>query len=317
MIIEKTYFLNIIKSNISFKTNLTRSKIFFLVLILLPSLFFLSSIQNSNYAKASTSLGDSIQQFQNNLQSDINKEIQSSNNNNNNNCDSNNNISVQSQTNNNGQTTSTSKSSCSNSAQFSSTSTSGNGNMKGAIVSAEYNLQTGSIINSIFGNWSLTTNGNGFNASFTKQPIFYNNTNGVVSPEYNNNTLDTTNTSPVPTNRGVNSTTAPQDESNSNQTQTGLTLATQQNSNITSYNLSNFRSNSVNTINFDKSYQGKIDVVQEITSLNNNRPDESNSYKDVVVSISILGDRILNINFANQTTLFNEFKNIPLVGIVQ
>ncbi|MBA3750483.1 MAG: hypothetical protein H0X03_06260 [Nitrosopumilus sp.] len=284
---------------------------------MLPSFFVLTSIQNSNHADASTSLGDSIQQFQNNLQSDINKEIQSSSNNNNNNCDSNNNISVQSQTNNNGQSTSTSKSTCGDSTQFSSSSSSGNGTLYGAIVSSEYDIQEGIIINSIFGNWSLSSNGSGFYASFTKQPLSFNQTNEVVFPDSNNNILNTNNISPGSTNIGGNSNTSLPPEPNNNQTQTGSASPTQLNSNTTSYNLSNFKLTSVNTINFDKTYQGEIDVIQEITSLNNNRPDESNSFKDVGVSISILGDRILSLNFVNQTTLFNEFKNIPLVGIVQ
>ena len=84
MTLEKIYFSNIIKTNISSIINLNKTKIF--LLILMPSLFVSISIQYSNYANATTpSLGQSIQQFNNNLQSNINKDMQSNINNNNNN----------------------------------------------------------------------------------------------------------------------------------------------------------------------------------------------------------------------------------------
>src|SRR5919112_545392 len=74
-------------------TIITKTNILFLNLILLSVLSLVSiNSQNFNHANASTSLGESIKQFQENLQSNINKQIQSStnNNNNNNNCDNNN-----------------------------------------------------------------------------------------------------------------------------------------------------------------------------------------------------------------------------------
>ncbi|MEJ7642115.1 MAG: hypothetical protein WKF36_07960, partial [Candidatus Nitrosocosmicus sp.] len=187
MILKKTYFFDVISSIITpYKT-----KSFFLILILLPSFFVSMGFQTFNHANASSNLGESIDQFRNNLQSSIDKEIQSNTNNNNNiNCDSNTNFSVQSQTNNNGQTTSTSKTSCGASTSTISSLSLNNVNLKGAIVSAEYNTTTGVIVNSLFGNWSLTTrdgNFNGFNSSFTKQPVFYNSNNAVIS----NSTADT------------------------------------------------------------------------------------------------------------------------------
>ncbi|MER5175883.1 MAG: hypothetical protein ABJB76_04920 [Candidatus Nitrosocosmicus sp.] len=315
MTLEKIYFSNIIKPIISSIINLNKTKIFLLILILVPSLFVSISIQYSNYANATTpSLGQTIQQFQNNLQSNINKDIQSNinnNNNNNGNCDNGNNISIQSQTNNKGKTTSTSKTSCDGSTSFRS---SNNVNLNGIIASPEYNIHTGFIVNILFGHWSLTTKGNGFNdfkASFTKQPIFYNSANNILFNSPNSNTLATTNS---PNNRVSSSSSSSSINSN---IQTGSLTQQQQSSDITLYNLSNFRVNSVNQQNFDKTYQGKIDVIKEIKSFNTNRPDVTNIFKDVGISISILSDRTLIINFDKQTILFNEFKDIPLVGMVQ
>ncbi len=331
MILKKTYFFDVISSIIT--PNKTKS--FFLILILLPSLFVSTGVQTFNHANASSNLGESIDQFRNNLQSSIDKQIQSNTNNNNNvNCDSNTNFSIQSQTNNNGQTTSTSKTSCGVSTSTISSLSLNNVNLKGAIVSTEYNTTTGVIVNSLFGNWSLTTrdgNFNGFNSSFTKQPVFYNSNNAILS----NSTADTSSNNVLAGNANL---IAPNTNTNGNpiagsknndailsvsslrtgfNNQTQSTIENQQDSNLTFYDLSNFRVNAINQQNNDTTYHGKIDVVREVQSLDTGRPDETNTFKDINTSVSILGNRVLVINFDNQTKLLNEFTDIPLVGIVK
>ena len=262
-----------------------------------------------------TSLDQTIQQFQNNLQSSINNQIQSTlnksiNSINNGNCVNGNNIVSQSQTNNNGQI-STTQTTCGTSNSFNPSSNSAN--IKGIIASSEYDMNTGVIVNSVFGNWSLTTNQNGINdfkSSFIKQPVFYNSVNNIISTP-TTNTLATTSSPTTNTLATTSSNTI------STNNQTGPTTPDQQNSTITSYNLSNFRANSINQQNTDTTYQGKIDVVKEMKSSNGNIPDQTNIFKDVDISISILNGSILIINFDKQSILFNEFENIPLVGIVQ
>jgi hypothetical protein len=315
MIFKKISFFNIINIDIPLIINLNKTKIFLLILFLASSLSISSSIYNFESANAATSLGQTIQQFQNNLQSNINNQIQSTLNNNlnsinNGNCVNGNNIVSQSNTNNNGQM-STTQTTCGTSNSFNPSSSSAN--IKGIIASSEFDLNTGVIVNSIFGNWSLTTNQNGINdfkSSFIKQPVFYNSVNNILSTP-NTNTLATT-SSP---NTNTLATTSSNTISTNNQT--GPTTPDQQNSTITSYNLSNFRANSINQQNIDLTFQGKIDVVKEIKSLNGNIPDQTNIFKDVDISISILNGSILIINFDKQSILFNEFENIPLVGIVQ
>jgi hypothetical protein len=304
MIFKKISFFNIINFNIPLIINLNKTKIFLLILFLASSLSISTSIYNFESANAATSLDQTIQQFQNNLQSNINNQVQSTLNNslnsiNKGNCVNGNNIVSQSNTNNNGQM-STTQTTCGTSNSFNPSSSSAN--IKGIIASSEFDLNTGIIVNSIFGNWSLTTNQNGINdfkSSFIKQPVFYNSVNNILSTP-NTNTLATTSSNTISTNN-----------------QTGPTTPDQQNSTITSYNLSNFRANSINQQNIDITYQGKIDVVKEIKSLNGNIPDQTNIIKDVDISISILNGNILIINFDKQSILFNEFENIPLVGIVQ
>ena len=315
MIFKKISFFNIINFNIPLIINLNKTKIFLLILFLASSLSISTSIYNFESANAATSLDQTIQQFQNNLQSNINNQIQSTLNNslnsiNKGNCVNGNNIVSQSNTNNNGQM-STTQTTCGTSNSFNPSSSSAN--IKGIIASSEFDLNTGVIVNSIFGNWSLTTNQNGINdfkSSFIKQPVFYNSVNNILSTP-NTNTLATT-SSP---NTNTLATTSSNTISTNNQT--GPTTPDQQNSTITSYNLSNFRANSINQQNIDITYQGKIDVVKEIKSLNGNIPDQTNIIKDVDISISILNGNILIINFDKQSILFNEFENIPLVGIVQ
>jgi hypothetical protein len=304
MIFKKISFFNTINFNMPLIINLNKTKIFLLILFLTSSLSISTSIYNFESANAAPSLDQTIQQFQNNLQSNINNQIQSTLNNsinsiNNGNCVNGNNIVSQSQTNNNGQI-STTQTSCGTSNSINPSSSSSN--IKGVIASSEYDMNTGVIVNSLFGNWSLTTNENGINdfkSSFIKQPVFYNSVNNIPSSP-TTNTLATTSSNTISTNN-----------------QTGPTTPDQQNSTITSYNLSNFRANSINQQNIDTTYQGKIDVIKEIKSLNGNIPDQTNIFKDVDISISILNGSILIINFDKQSILFNEFENIPLVGIVQ
>jgi hypothetical protein len=100
--------------------NLNITKVTILVLSLLSFSFILESIQSFNQANAQGSLGQTIQQFNNNLRSGIDNQIQSnlgqgtqqpSTKDNSINCNGNNNFVTQSQTTSNGQTT-TIKSDC-------------------------------------------------------------------------------------------------------------------------------------------------------------------------------------------------------------
>ena len=94
-------------------------KVFILALSLLSFSVILGSIQSFSKVNAQNSLGQTIQQFNNNLRAGIDNQIQSnlgqgtepSNNDNSINCDGNNNFVTQSQTMSNGQTT-TIKSDC-------------------------------------------------------------------------------------------------------------------------------------------------------------------------------------------------------------
>jgi hypothetical protein len=251
---------------------------------------------NFNTVNAQLNLDDFMKQTQDNIQSTIES---SNNNNNNNNCD--NNISIQSQTNENGKTTSTTKNTCDDgTTTTTSTNNVGSGSPKadlnGTIAGSEYNQDSGVIINSLFGNWSLTTKDNGskdFNASFIKQPVYYNLSETITSEN------DTT----------------PNNNNNNGSTQ--LTNNNNDIGNTTSYHLSNFVGNSVQQQNEDVTYSGKIDVVQEMKSKNATISDETNNFKGVGVTISVIDNRILFINFDSQTPLFNEFVNIPIVGLVR
>ena len=101
------------KSVFSSPSNLNRTKIFILSLSLLSFSFILGSIQSFSQANAQGSLGQTIQQFTNNLRSGIDKQTQSnldqgiqpSSTDNSINCNGNNNFVTQSQTTSNGQTT--------------------------------------------------------------------------------------------------------------------------------------------------------------------------------------------------------------------
>ncbi len=87
--------------------------------------------------------------------------------------------------------------------------------------------------------------------------------------------------------------------------------------NTTSYHLSNFVGNSVQQQNEDVTYSGKIDVIQEIKSNNATISDETNNFKGVGVSISVIDNSVLFVNFDSQSSLSKEFVNMPIVGLVK
>lgn len=292
---EKIYSFNILQNHSNFDARVNKSKF---IILLLPVLMVSTSLAfNIGTVNAQLNLDN----FMNQMQEDVQSTIESSNNNNNNN-NCNNNISVQSQTNENGKTTSTTRNTCDD-ATTTTTSTnninsgSALANLNGTIVGSEYNQDSGVIINSLFGNWSLTTKDNGskdFNASFIKQPVNYN-LSGPISS--GNDTTMTTN--------------------NSDNFNTQLTDRNNDIGNTTSYHLSNFVVNSVQQQNEDATYSGKIDVIQEIKSNNATISDETNNFKGAGVSISVIDNRVLFINFDSQTPLSQEFLNIPIVGLVK
>lgn len=109
------------KSNNPLRYNLNITKIFFLALSALSFSFFLESVQIFNQVNAFSSQGQTIQDFNNNLRSNIDKQIQSNlnqaiqpfTNNDTSNCNSNDNFVTQSHSSNNGQATvSTNNPSC-------------------------------------------------------------------------------------------------------------------------------------------------------------------------------------------------------------
>jgi hypothetical protein len=253
------------------------------ILLFVSSVFLFSILHNTGTADATPSLDQTIQQFQQDLQSSITKQIQSMDNiTNSNNCS--NSISIQTQTNNNGQTTSTTKNTCNNNSIFSASSMIPftNNNLSGAIVSTEYNLQTGKIDNSLFGNWSLKTNNESqtdFRTTFLKQPLNLSSNHQGLALSLSPN----------------------------------QTLVSQ---NKTEYNLSNFRVNAITQQDSDMTFRGTMDVTEKSMSAGANGTSTTNTFKDTGASVSILDNRILVINFDKQSSLFEEFKNIPLVGVV-
>jgi hypothetical protein len=321
MNLKKTYSSFNTKNNYLAIPNIDTTKIFVSGLLLISSLFIFGSIQNIDQANAQPSLGQTIQQFQNNLQSNINKEIQSNLNQglksstNNNNCNGSNNV-VQSQTSTNGKTTSSTQSSCNGSVSFSSSSN--NLNLKGIIASSEYDKQTGAIINTLYGNWSLTTPNNGitdFKALFTKQPVYLGLTNNAQSGT-NNQAAITNNPTSTTNNINLSSSTTSINSNAQRDLTTPQPPQQQQSSNVTTYNLSNFRANTLQQQNQDITYVGIIDAVKTVRSNDPTQQDQTNDFKDVGVAISILNGRTLVINFDNQSPLYNDFQNIPLVGII-
>ena len=302
---KKIYSFNILLNDSNFDLHVNKYKLIFLILpILMASASLAFNIGPAN----ASSLDQSIQQFQKNLQSTI-ESSNNNNNNNNNNC--NNNISIQSQTNENGKTTSTTKNTCDDKTTTTTTSSANNinsgagkANLNGTIAGSEYNQDTGVIMNTMFGNWSLTNKDNGskdFNASFIKEPVYYNLASSIDS---GNNTASVNNND-----GGISNNLANNNNNN---------LANNNNlGNTTSYSLSNFIGNSVQQQNEDVTYSGKIDVIQEIKSNNATISDETNNFKAVGVSISVIDNSVLFVNFDSQTPLFKEFVNIPIVGLVK
>ena len=224
-----------------------------------------------------------------------------------NNCASN--FSIQTQSSNNGKTETTTKNTCNNGSSLSSSSSgilsdnSDNLTLHGTIVSSEYSQKDGVIVNSVFGNWSLISkddHSTDFKSSFTLQPIIYG-FNNLSSPKTFNDDV----VSPgVPSNTNVSAT--PQ-----------LDKTPKQYSNTTSFSLSNFNVYSVQQQNSDKTYSGYIDVVQDVHSDDLKKPDLTKIYKRTGVSISIMDNNVIFINFDKDSQLFGEFKNIPLVGLVR
>ena len=252
------------------------------VVVILSALLISTSISFGS-ADAQLNLDDFMKQTQENIQSTIENSENS-----NNNCE--NNISIQTQTNENGKTTSTTRNTCDGETSTNTVGAGGpeNGNMDGNIVSSEYNLETGVIVNSIYGNWSLTTQENGsknFSASFVKQPIYIN------SSEISD---------------AINATATVDDTVSNNRV-----------ANTTSYDLSNFVGNSVQQQNNDVTYSGKIDVVKEISSNNETISDETSNYNGIGVSLTLIDNRVLFINFDTQSPLSEEFINAPIVGIAR
>jgi hypothetical protein len=291
---KKIYSFNILQNHSNFDIHVNKSKFIFLIL---PILMVSTSLAfNVGTVNAQLNLDDFMQQTQDDIQSTI----ESSNNDNNNNC--NNNISIQSQTNENGKTTSTTKNTCDDETTTTTStnsinSGSGQANLNGKIVGSEYNQDTGVIINTMFGNWSLINKDNGskdFNASFTKEPVYYNLATSV----------DSGNDTAANNNNNTNIISQLNDSNNDI-------------GNTTSYHLSNFVGNSVQQQNEDVTYSGKIDVIQEIKSNNATISDETNNFKGVGVSLSVIDNSVLFVNFDSQTPLSKEFVNVPIVGLIK
>jgi len=304
-----------------------KSKNNYLILFTFFSLVITINIMNLKdiNAAADSSLDQSIQQFTNNLLSNINKQIQSNLNSNNNinrgNCNSN--VIVQSQTNNNGQTISTTSCGNGNSYSFSSppSTSSNNINLDGLIESAQFNIQTGDLISSIFGYWSLENTQNGFNdfkSSFIRQPVIYNLLNSTldISSSSNSNTanISTENINNEASSSLLSSSASTFNPNSQRETQTQQQQ--QQGHNVVFYNLANFRTTFISQTNLDKSFVGKIDVTKDTKPLDNNHPEEINNFKDVGVSIYLISNKILVIEFDKQSTLSSDFKDTPLVGLV-
>jgi hypothetical protein len=295
---KKIYSFNILQNHSNFDIHVNKSKSIFLIL---PILMVSTSLAfNVGTVNAQLNFDDFMKQTQDNIQSTIESSNNDNNNNNNNNC--NNNISIQSQTNENGKTTSTTKNTCDDETTTTTStnninSGSGQANLNGTIVGSEYNQDTGVIINTMFGNWSLINKDNGskdFNASFTKEPVYYNLATSIDS-ENDNAANNNNNTNII-------------SQLNDGNNDIG---------NTTTYHLSNFVGNSVQQQNEDVTYSGKIDAIQEIKSNNATISDETNNFKGVGVSLSVIDNSMLFVNFDSQTPLSKEFVNIPIVGLIK
>jgi len=67
--------------------------------------------------------------------------------------------------------------------------------------------------------------------------------------------------------------------------------------------------------NSDITYEGTIDATESKMSFNSS--NQTNSYHNLNVKISVLSGRVLVISFEDQNGFSNEFRNIPLVGLVR
>ena len=153
-------------------------------------------------------------------------------------------------------------------------------------------MHSGKIFSSIFGNWSLkpdTGSRIDFMAYFKKQPLITNQTNqpSLNNPQSNNNTNLSTSSSKNHSNTGE----------------------------IKQYNFSNFRVNAIMQQNLDTTYKGLIDATEK--NMSSNSQNQTNSYNNLDVSISVLSGKVLVISFEKENSFSNEFRNIPLVGLVR
>lgn len=266
----------------------------FFGLLFFSALFFLNHLLMVNPAFAFPTLGQSIQQFQKSLESSINKEIQSIHEVTDNITNCSDDTSLQAPANNTKNSSVYSYSSCSDNYGFPTISTNIpiKTDLSGTITSAEYNMHTGKIVSSVFGNWSLkpdTGNQIDFKAYFKKQPLIINLTNqpSLNNPQINNNTNLSASSSKNHSNTGNNE----------------------------QYNFSNFRVNAIMQQNLDTTYKGLIDATEN--NMSSNSPNQTYSYNNLNVSISVLNGKVLVISFENENIFSNEFRNIPLVGLVR
>lgn len=264
----------------------------FFGLLFFSALLFLNLLLIVNPAFAFPTLGQSIQQFQKSLESSINKEIQSIHEVADNITNCSNNVSLQTPANN--KSSVYSYSSCSDNYGFPTifTNIPIKTNLSGTITSAEYNMHSGKIVNSVFGNWSLkpdTGSRIDFKAYFKKQPLSISQTN---QPPINN---------PQTNNDKNLSASSPK-----NHPTTGYNEQ---------YNFSNFRVNAIMQQNLDTTYKGLIDATEN--NMSSKSHNQTNSYNDLDVSISVLSGKVLVMSFENENSFSNEFRNIPLVGLVR
>lgn len=282
-----------IRTNVSLRFKQTRVKSLFLIILFSSAIFFFNNLLNIHPVTAFSTLDQTIQQFQKSLESSINNEIQSIREVTDNITNCSNNVSFQTQSHNNSNYSILTDNNCSSNPNFPliSINTPIKNNMSGQITSAEYDTQSGKIMSSVFGNWSLKS-GNGsqidFITSFEKQPISNDliNQSSLTSPKINANA-----------------------NSSSLSVQNHLTTLGNK-----EYNFSNFRVDAIVQQNSDITYKGLIDATEKVISpISSN---QTHTYHNLDVSISFLNGRVLVINFENQNSMSNEFRNIPLVGLI-
>lgn len=269
-----------------------RTRSIFVGILFLSVMFFFNHL-SVHPGFAFPTLDQSIQQFQKSLESSINKEIQSIHDVTDNITNCNNNVSMQTQNNNNKNSSIYSDKSCSDIFGFPliSKNIPIKTNLSGTITSAEYDIPSGKILSSLFGTWSLkpeSGSGIDFKANFKKEPLTIHLTNQSLqnSPHINNNTT----------------------LSSSSSQNRSATLDNKQ------YNFSNFRVNAIMQQNSDITYEGTIDATESKMSFNSS--NQTNSNHNLNVKISVLSGRVLVISFEDQNGFSDEFRNIPLVGLV-